>query len=110
LSTFSGREIDLASFRFDFCRDIRRDKEAWFRYFDDDDSDSLEQSEIVRALIKTFRLSDEVSKVRELRDTVANIWPLFDHDGNGGICMTEFCKPGDGLADTIIASLSMYGG
>lgn len=104
-------DLDIISFHFiSFDRDIRRDKEGWFRYFDDDNSDSLEQGEIVRALIKTFRLSDDISKVRELRETVANIWPLFDFDGSGGICMTEFCKSRDGLADTIIASLFLHEG
>lgn len=39
--------------------DIKTDKHAWFRFFDYDGSGTLEREEIVRALIKTFRLSDD---------------------------------------------------
>ena len=36
-------------------------------YFDEDHSGTLEKGEVIRALIKTFRLSSDLSKVRNPR-------------------------------------------
>ena len=89
------------------CPDIRRDKEGWFAWVDEDGSGELSQGEVVRGLVKSFRLADSFEKNGELRSVVANVWFLFDHDGGGGVDRAEFLKPGDGLADTVIASFAL---
>eukprot|EP00050_Salpingoeca_kvevrii_P017588 m.66429 g.66429 ORF g.66429 m.66429 type:complete len:319 (+) comp7623_c0_seq3:120-1076(+) len=79
-------------------------KHAWFDYWDEDSSASIDQEELTRALIKTFNLSSSLSQVNSMRDTVRNVWCIFDDDGNGTIERSEFLAP-HGLADTIIATL-----
>ena len=46
---------------------IQNDREAWFTHFDEDESGELEKGEVVRALIKTFKLSSDLGKVEEMR-------------------------------------------
>uniref|UniRef100_A0A7S4KY48 Calmodulin n=1 Tax=Guillardia theta TaxID=55529 RepID=A0A7S4KY48_GUITH len=73
----------LACIRRDFYRDVEREaripdvrenKEEWFDYWDYDKSGTLEQEEIVRALIKTFRLSDDRSRIEQMRSVVSAVW------------------------------------
>ena len=45
------------------------------------------------------------AKVQMMRGTVDAIWPIFDDDGSGSIERDEFLRPGEGLADTIIATV-----
>mmetsp|Transcript_18681 Transcript_18681/g.47112 ORF Transcript_18681/g.47112 Transcript_18681/m.47112 type:complete len:420 (+) Transcript_18681:109-1368(+) len=85
--------------------DIRTDKHGWFNYFDYDKSGTLEQGEVVRALIKTFRLSEDHSRINSMREIVNAVWGVFDFDNSGSIEVDEFAQPGDGLADSIIASM-----
>ena len=60
---------------------------------------------MVRALIKSFKLSESIEKVNMMRETVDAVWPIFDTDGSGEIEVAEFALPDEGLADSIIASL-----
>merc|ERR550514_2335173 len=83
--------------------DIREDKNKWFEHFDYDGNGTLEQDEIVRALIKTFKLSDDRT-AEQIGSVVAAVWPIFDTDGSGEIDKREFACS-DGLADSIIASM-----
>ena len=76
-----------------------------YDYWDEDRSGSLEQEEVVRALLKTLQLTTDQERVAEMRSTVAAIWPIFDADGSGSIDRAEFLAPGDGLADTIVAQM-----
>eukprot|EP00281_Chroomonas_sp_CCMP1168_P009241 CAMPEP_0206272876 /NCGR_PEP_ID=MMETSP0047_2-20121206/34258_1 /ASSEMBLY_ACC=CAM_ASM_000192 /TAXON_ID=195065 /ORGANISM="Chroomonas mesostigmatica_cf, Strain CCMP1168" /LENGTH=249 /DNA_ID=CAMNT_0053701859 /DNA_START=68 /DNA_END=818 /DNA_ORIENTATION=- len=87
--------------------DIRTDREGWFRYWDYDKSGTLELDEIVRALIKTFKLSEDHSRIESMREMVTAVWAIFDTDGSGGIDTEEFSRPGDGLADSITASMNI---
>merc|ERR1712098_284946 len=80
--------------------DVSNDKDGWFEYFDEDHSGTLEKGEVIRALIKTFRLSSDLSKVEEMRQVVAAVWPMFDPDGSESIDRAEFLDR-DGLADTV---------
>ena len=86
--------------------DIKREKNAWFDYWDYDGNGTLEQGEIVRALIKTFELSDDANRVAQVADVVEAVWGIFDTDGSGEIDREEFVER-DGLADSIIASMDM---
>jgi hypothetical protein len=74
-----------------------------FEYFDEDASGTLEKGEVIRALIKTFRLSSDLRKVEEMRSVVEAVWGMFDPDGSDSIDSGEFLAR-DGLADTIVAT------
>ena len=63
----------------------------------------------MRALIKTYNLSADLGQVRQMRELVSAVWPLFDLDGTGLVTREEFLRPGDGLADAIIASRATLG-
>eukprot|EP00287_Rhodomonas_sp_CCMP768_P008604 CAMPEP_0196734004 /NCGR_PEP_ID=MMETSP1091-20130531/12864_1 /TAXON_ID=302021 /ORGANISM="Rhodomonas sp., Strain CCMP768" /LENGTH=286 /DNA_ID=CAMNT_0042077447 /DNA_START=15 /DNA_END=875 /DNA_ORIENTATION=+ len=78
-------------------------KEGWFRFWDVDRSNSLEREEVVRALIKTFRLSEDLASVAQMREIIDATWAIFDTDGSGSVEMGEFCMR-DGLGDTVIAT------
>jgi len=86
--------------------DIKRDKEAWYLYWDEDRSGSLEQEEVVRALIKTYKLGQSNQQLQAMRSTVQAIWPIFDADNSMSIDRQEFLQP-DGLADTVIANMGL---
>jgi len=87
--------------------DISRDKDAWYAFWDEDNSGALDKEEVVRALIKTFTLSTDPARVQQMRSTIDAIWPIFDEDASGSIDRAEFLRPGEGLADTIIATLGL---
>jgi len=87
--------------------DIASNKEAWYRYWDADNSGALDREEVVRALLKTFRMTSEQERVTMMRNTIDAIWPIFDDDGSGSIERNEFLRPNEGLADTIIATLGL---
>ena len=88
--------------------DISRDKDAWYAYWDEDRSGELDKEEVVRALLKTFRMTSDQAQVTMMRGAIEAIWPVFDDDGSGSIDREEFLKPNEGLADTIIATLGLH--
>lgn len=77
------------------------------RFWDEDNSGSLDKEEVVRALLKTFRMTSDQHQVFQMRSTIDAIWPMFDDDGSGSIERNEFLRPNEGLADTIVATLGM---
>merc|ERR1712146_606364 len=85
---------------------IQTDRNGWYDYFDEDGSGTLEKEEVVRALIKTFNLGTDVRELTKMRDTINVVWSLFDDDGSGEIDRDEFLRAGEGLADTIVATLN----
>mmetsp|Transcript_67018 Transcript_67018/g.160244 ORF Transcript_67018/g.160244 Transcript_67018/m.160244 type:complete len:123 (+) Transcript_67018:624-992(+) len=85
--------------------DIRTDKNAWFAFFDEDGSGALDQEEVVRGVVQTFKLSSDLDRVRMLREILGAVWLEFDHDGGGTVDKKEFLAPGIGLADTLIATM-----
>lgn len=113
--------------------DISQERLRWFEHFDEDKTGTLKQEELVRtaprqichayawhahphghartsclcqvrALIKTYSLASDLGQVRQMRELVSAVWPLFDLNGTGRVSQQEFLRPGDGLADAIIAS------
>ena len=82
------------------------DKREWFRYWDEDGSGCLEKDEVVRALIKSFNIKDDVAHIQDVRSVVENIWCVFDLDDSGGIDLTEFMIT-DGLGDSIMAAFAV---
>ena len=44
-------------------------------------------------------------QVQMMRNSIDAVWCVFDDDGSGSIERDEFLRPGDGLADTIIATV-----
>ena len=60
---------------------------------------------MVRALLKTLQVTHDPVAVTQMRGTIDAVWCIFDDDGSGSIERDEFLRPGDGLADTIIATV-----
>eukprot|EP00933_Yihiella_yeosuensis_P055154 TRINITY_DN53846_c0_g1_i1.p1 TRINITY_DN53846_c0_g1~~TRINITY_DN53846_c0_g1_i1.p1 ORF type:complete len:254 (+),score=54.61 TRINITY_DN53846_c0_g1_i1:59-820(+) len=83
--------------------DIRTDREAWYRRWDEDSSGELEFEEVVRAFAKSFKI--DASGIQMLRMILEALWCDFDLDNSRSVDREEFLKPRDGLADTIIANL-----
>ena len=98
-------QAEIARRQAEAIPDIRRDKDAWYAFWDEDDSGELDKEEVVRALLKTLALTGDPTRVQMMRSTVEAIWPVFDDDGSGTIDRQEFLKANDGLADTIIATM-----
>eukprot|EP00565_Helicotheca_tamesis_P001059 CAMPEP_0185740962 /NCGR_PEP_ID=MMETSP1171-20130828/38704_1 /TAXON_ID=374046 /ORGANISM="Helicotheca tamensis, Strain CCMP826" /LENGTH=263 /DNA_ID=CAMNT_0028412899 /DNA_START=463 /DNA_END=1254 /DNA_ORIENTATION=- len=84
--------------------DIRSNRRAWFLHWDDDGNGTLTRDEIIRALVKTFKISSDHERVDTMRNTVDSVFGIFDPDGSGTINIDEFSAT-DGLGDTIVASL-----
>jgi Ca2+-binding EF-hand superfamily protein len=84
--------------------DIRKEKDAWFDYWDEDHSGQLDKDEIARALVKTFQLFHVDQQA--VTNTLEVIWPIFDTDDSGKIDRAEFLSP-DNLADSVIAQLAI---
>lgn len=105
LAAFVQREIRRRQSSANLIPDIRTNRQAWFSYWDEDDSGTLDKEEVVRALLKTLRLTSDPARVSQMRSSVDAIWCLFDDDGNGTVDRDEFLKPSEGLADTIIATM-----
>lgn len=83
--------------------DVRTQRNAWFDHFDEDKTGSLTQEELTRALVKTYALGADLAQVRTMRDFVAAVFPAFTAEAT--ISRDAFLRPGEGLADTIIAQL-----
>lgn len=88
--------------------DIRQDREAWYRRWDEDDCGELHFDEVLRALVKTFKI--DTPKVIQLHESLKAVWCVLDDDDCGAISKEDFLKPGEGLADTVIATLSFMDG
>ena len=87
--------------------DIMTERDAWFSRFDEDGA-GLTQEEVVRGLIKTYRLGSDLEQVRSMRALVAEVWGIFAPSGpNARINRERFNLPHDGLADAIIANLDL---
>jgi Ca2+-binding EF-hand superfamily protein len=71
---------------------MRTDKDGWYRYWDEDNDGTLQQEEVVRALLKTLKLTTNQDRVRQMRETIAAIWPIFDTDGSGSVDQEEFLR------------------
>lgn len=85
--------------------DIKVNKDAWYKHYDENNNGTLQREEVVRGLIQTFKMGHDAQRMDQIRGTVEAVWPIFDTDGSGSIEREEFLKAGDGLADTIIATL-----
>ncbi|CAE8594290.1 unnamed protein product, partial [Polarella glacialis] len=84
--------------------DLRKDREAWFRYWDEDNSGVLEFEEVLRAFAKSFHI--DLAGVEALRESLQAVWGIFDSDNSGAVDRREFMLPYDGLADTVLATMT----
>jgi len=82
------------------------DRYRWFQFWDENRTNSLDRSEVHRALVKTFDLARDLARIQTMADTLATVWCLFDDDGDGTISFDEFVRP-DGFAATLSANLSL---
>jgi len=87
--------------------DIRKFPDAWFHYWDEDESGTLSREQVVRAIVKTFKLKTTLRQIRTVRSMLMVLWPEFDPDLGGCIDKAEFCRPHDGLAQMIIVNLRL---
>eukprot|EP00439_Symbiodinium_sp_Y106_P084908 s357_g26.t5 len=83
--------------------DLRRDRDGWYRYWDEDESGELEFEEVVRAFAKTFQI--DVEGISQLRESLSAVWTVFDTDNSGAVDRREFLAR-DGLADTVLATMN----
>ena len=65
--------------------DVRRQPAAWFAYWDESGDGSLQKEEVLRALVKTFRLAETPKTLFDMREMIDNVWGMFDLDGSGSI-------------------------
>lgn len=94
-----------ATLRQNAVPDIKSNKEAWYAHYDENNNGTLQMDEVVRGLIQTFKLGHDSERMQQICGTVEAVWPIFDTDGSGSIEKAEFLRPGDGLADTIVATI-----
>ena len=59
--------------------DIQADRHGWFAHFDEDGAGDLAKEELVRALIKTYRLSADSAQARR---SVRFSWEAADRAAN----------------------------
>lgn len=85
---------------------IQRDPKAWFKFWDEDGNGTLEFEEVVRALIKSFKMGTNHERIYSTRVLLQALWIDFDPDNNGHIDVSEFSKR-EGLAETIVANLGI---
>lgn len=63
-----GRTVDVEEMPIP---DISTDRLGWFRYFDDDDSGTLDKDETVRAILKTMNHGPgDLNRIQEVRNQV----------------------------------------
>ena len=77
---------------------------AFFDHWDEDRNGTLDKEEVTRALLKTFGLAARgVTAVAEMRETIDNVWCIFDPNGDGTIDRAEWLMP-DGLCEAVLAA------
>eukprot|EP00928_Gymnodinium_smaydae_P017125 TRINITY_DN16535_c0_g1_i1.p1 TRINITY_DN16535_c0_g1~~TRINITY_DN16535_c0_g1_i1.p1 ORF type:complete len:253 (-),score=41.92 TRINITY_DN16535_c0_g1_i1:103-861(-) len=97
--TFAGSAKELP------VPDLRKDRDAWYRYWDEDNSGELEFEEVLRAFAKSYEI--DVAGIGQLRESLQAVWVIFDTDNSGSVGRREFMLPNDGLADTVLATMNM---
>mmetsp|Transcript_31026 Transcript_31026/g.38322 ORF Transcript_31026/g.38322 Transcript_31026/m.38322 type:complete len:87 (-) Transcript_31026:152-412(-) len=81
----------------------------FFAFWDEDGSGELEKEEVVRAIVKTYRLDFiDLGRVVAVRSVVDAVWDIFDQDKSGGVSRDEFTRR-DGLGDSLAAQLNYLG-
>jgi Ca2+-binding EF-hand superfamily protein len=88
LAAYVRQAFEKSRRHSDHIPDIAADKEAWYRYWDEDNSGELDKEEVVRALLKTFRMTSDQERVTQMRSTIDAVWPIFDDDGSGACVPT----------------------
>ena len=81
--------------------DLTVDKAGWFEFWDEDGSGTLDEGELLRALVHSFHKKGRREEIRSLRDIVRNLLAACDVSGDGVIQRDEFLAEGVGLADVI---------
>lgn len=89
--------------------DISTKPRLWFQYWDEDDGGTLDKYEVLRAVIKTFRICDTAANTGHIFELLDAVWPIFDHDESGEIDLDEFTTA-DGLCDTLLATIQFRTG
>jgi len=93
---------------------LQQNLKAWFLHWDEDHNGRLSQKEVTRALVQTFvqtctDSAQSLATIRQLQNSVQEVWCVFDLDGNGSIDVDEFCLP-DGLGESFCCTLNLFHG
>jgi len=88
--------------------DLTKDKYAWFDFWDEDGSGSLDQGELLRALVHSFNKRGQRKAIRDMRDIVHSLLAACDVSGDGVISREEFLAACVGLADVILANFGFF--
>mmetsp|Transcript_23850 Transcript_23850/g.31052 ORF Transcript_23850/g.31052 Transcript_23850/m.31052 type:complete len:913 (+) Transcript_23850:67-2805(+) len=88
--------------------DLTKDKHAWFEFWDEDNSGTLDEGELLRALVHSFNKRGQRNEVREMKDIVHSLLAACDVSGDGLISRDEFLASSVGLADVIIANFGFF--
>ena len=88
--------------------DLTKDKSGWFDFWDEDGSGSLDEGELLRALVHSFQKRGQRKAVREMREIVHSLLAACDVSGDGVISRDEFLATNTGLADVIIANFGFF--
>ena len=76
------------------------DPYSWFDFYDRDASNTLDQEEVISGLYNTLQVAQKNSasastaaaaSVDAIRESIQAIWPAFDIDGNGQVCLQYLC-------------------
>ena len=77
----------------------------WFAYWDEDESNTLERDELVRALVRTFCVNDSgeplLQQACELRKVAQSLWNLMGFHEFDRVTFNAFIQP-NGLCDQIL--------
>lgn len=88
--------------------DLTKHKTAWFEYWDDDGNGSLDEGELVRALVHSFNKAGRRDEVRAITEIVHALLAACDVEGDGLISREEFLAPETGLADVIVGNFGFF--
>lgn len=90
--------------------DITEDKRVWFLYFSGHDN-TMQQEEVVRALIKSYGTAHDSEWMERVREVVASVWAVLVRGGGGGegaaVDLETFLAP-DGLGEALEAAVQEF--
>lgn len=88
---------------------LERNPREWFEHWDDDDSGALEKDEILRALARTFCITEDGAPIprraMEMKDMVDSLWVALGYLPIDSISFREFARP-FGIMDQVLHNVN----
>jgi hypothetical protein len=94
---------DMPSSQGKHIPDLMENKESWFRFWDVDRAHALTFNQLVRGLVKTFRLEGNVDAMLALRGSLEELWSDFGLQKRGNVSLALFVEKDSGFMDTLAA-------